>query len=133
MNTILLTKATAARNGVALNYHWVRGQHFLAVVFVVTIIEMSALKDVWLLHYKNQWNDSSSTILSYSIKIIRLLFNLKLRQYFTYDSFAKLWLLLNNKICSMLILFIIIVIIKLKVTLSVVTAKKIKYFNSNQK
>ena len=30
----LLTKTTAARNGVALSYHSVRGLYFLAVVFV---------------------------------------------------------------------------------------------------
>ena len=34
---ILLTKTTAARNEVALNYHRVRGLYFLAVVFVATI------------------------------------------------------------------------------------------------
>ena len=34
---ILLTKATAARNEVALSYHEVRRLYFLAVVFVVTI------------------------------------------------------------------------------------------------
>ena len=36
-NTILLTKTTAAQNGVALSYHSVRGIYFLAVVFAVTI------------------------------------------------------------------------------------------------
>ena len=35
---ILLTKTTAARNGVALSYHSVRGLHFLAVVFVRSIV-----------------------------------------------------------------------------------------------
>ena len=35
---ILLTKTTAARNGVALSYRSVRGLYFLAVVFVTTII-----------------------------------------------------------------------------------------------
>ena len=35
---ILLTKTTAARNEVALTYHKVRGLHFLAVVFVATIV-----------------------------------------------------------------------------------------------
>ena len=35
---ILLTKTTAARNGVALSYHRVRGLCFLAVVFVRSIV-----------------------------------------------------------------------------------------------
>ena len=35
--TILLTKTTAARNGVALSYHRLRGLYFLAVVFVRSI------------------------------------------------------------------------------------------------
>ena len=35
---ILLTKTTAARNGVALSYHSVRGLYFLAVVFVRSIV-----------------------------------------------------------------------------------------------
>ena len=35
---VLLTKTTAARNGVALSYHRVRGLYFLAVVFVRSII-----------------------------------------------------------------------------------------------
>ena len=35
--TILLTKTTAARNGVALCYRNVRGLYFLAVVFVTNI------------------------------------------------------------------------------------------------
>ena len=35
--TILLTKTTAARNGVALSYHSVRGLYFLAVVFAATV------------------------------------------------------------------------------------------------
>ena len=38
---ILLTKTTAARNGVALSYHSVRGLCFLAVVFAATMIQMS--------------------------------------------------------------------------------------------
>ena len=38
--TILLTKTTAARNGVALSYHSVRGLHFLAVVFVRSIYSL---------------------------------------------------------------------------------------------
>ena len=36
--TILLIKTTAAQNEVALSYHRVRGLHFLAVVFVATIV-----------------------------------------------------------------------------------------------
>ena len=36
--TILLTKTTAARNGVALSYHRVRGLYFLAVVFAAIIL-----------------------------------------------------------------------------------------------
>ena len=35
---ICLTKTTAAQNEVALSCHKVRGQYFLAVVFVTTII-----------------------------------------------------------------------------------------------
>ena len=35
--TILLTKTTAAQNGVALGYSKVRGLNFLAVVFVRSI------------------------------------------------------------------------------------------------
>ena len=35
--TILLTKTTAARNGVALSYHSVRGLYYLAVAFAATI------------------------------------------------------------------------------------------------
>ena len=35
---VLLTKAAATRNGVALSYHRVRGLDFLAVVFVRSII-----------------------------------------------------------------------------------------------
>ena len=34
---ILLTKTTAARNGVAFSYRSVRGLYFLVVVFVATI------------------------------------------------------------------------------------------------
>ena len=37
---ILLTKTTAARNGVALSYRSVRGLYFLAVVFVRSIEAM---------------------------------------------------------------------------------------------
>ena len=37
-NLNVLTKTTAARNGVAVSYHWVRGLHFLAVVFAATIV-----------------------------------------------------------------------------------------------
>ena len=37
-NYILLTKITAAQNGVALSYHNVRGLYFLAVIFVGTIV-----------------------------------------------------------------------------------------------
>ena len=40
---ILLTKTTAARNGVALSYHSVRGLHFLAVVFVRSIVRADIL------------------------------------------------------------------------------------------
>ena len=36
-STILLTKTTGARNGVALSYYKVRGLYFLAVVFVANI------------------------------------------------------------------------------------------------
>ena len=35
---ILLTETTAAQNEVVLSYHRVRGLHFLAVVFVATIL-----------------------------------------------------------------------------------------------
>ena len=35
---ILLTKTTAAQNGVALSYHETRGLHFLAVAFVATML-----------------------------------------------------------------------------------------------
>ena len=35
---ILLTKTTAAQNEVALSYDRVRGQYFLTVVFVSTIV-----------------------------------------------------------------------------------------------
>ena len=35
--TILLTKATAAQNEVALSYHGMRGLYFLAVVFAAAI------------------------------------------------------------------------------------------------
>ena len=35
---MLLTETTAARNGVALSYHRVRGLYFLTVVFVRSII-----------------------------------------------------------------------------------------------
>ena len=38
LGSILLTKTTAARNGVALSYHSVRGLYFLAVVLVRSII-----------------------------------------------------------------------------------------------
>ena len=38
---ILLTKTTAARKGVALSYHSVRGLYFLAVVFVRSIIHIA--------------------------------------------------------------------------------------------
>ena len=38
MLLIPITKTTAARNGVALNYHSVRGLYFLAVVFVRSIV-----------------------------------------------------------------------------------------------
>ena len=41
--TILLTKTTATRNGVALNYRSVRGLYFLAVVFVTTIMLLALL------------------------------------------------------------------------------------------
>ena len=37
-NIILLTKTTAAQTEDALSYYRVRGLHFLAVVFVVTIV-----------------------------------------------------------------------------------------------
>ena len=37
---MLLTKTTAAQNEVALSYHRVRGQYFLAVVFAVTIYKL---------------------------------------------------------------------------------------------
>ena len=36
--TLLLTKTTAARNGVALTSHSVRGLYFLVVVFAATIM-----------------------------------------------------------------------------------------------
>ena len=35
--SIVLTKTTAAQNEVALSYHKVRGQYFLAFVFAATI------------------------------------------------------------------------------------------------
>ena len=38
VDTIPLTKTTAAQNEVAISYHRVRGLYFLAVVFVATII-----------------------------------------------------------------------------------------------
>ena len=38
ISNILLTKTTAARNGVALSYHSVRGLYFLAVAFAATIV-----------------------------------------------------------------------------------------------
>ena len=38
---ILLTKTTAAQNEVALSYHRVRGQYFLTVTFVATIIALN--------------------------------------------------------------------------------------------
>ena len=37
-NTILLTKITATQNEVALSYHKVRGQYFMAVIFIATIL-----------------------------------------------------------------------------------------------
>ena len=36
-HNILLTKITAAQNGVALSYRKVRGLYFLAVIFATTI------------------------------------------------------------------------------------------------
>ena len=39
-HTILLTKTTAAQNGVAHSYHRVRGLYFLAVVFVRSIVHV---------------------------------------------------------------------------------------------
>ena len=41
---ILLTKTTAAQNGVALSYHKVRGLYFLAVVFMRSIDSIGASK-----------------------------------------------------------------------------------------
>ena len=41
---ILLTKTTAAQNGVAISYHKVRGLYFQAVVFVRSIYELLASK-----------------------------------------------------------------------------------------
>ena len=41
---ILLTKITAARNGVALSYCSVRGLYFLAVVFATTIVSIASLE-----------------------------------------------------------------------------------------
>ena len=35
---ILLTKITAAQNEAALSYHNVRGQYFVAVIFVATTV-----------------------------------------------------------------------------------------------
>ena len=40
LKIILLTKTTAARNGVSLSYHYVYGLYFLAVVFAATIISI---------------------------------------------------------------------------------------------
>ena len=40
---ILPTKTTAARNGVALSYHRVRGLYFLAVVFAATILKQNII------------------------------------------------------------------------------------------
>ena len=40
---ILLTKTTAAQNGVALSYHKVRGLYFMAVVFVRSIVKESMI------------------------------------------------------------------------------------------
>ena len=37
---ILLTKTTAAQNGVALSYHSERGLYFLAVVFTSTVLSL---------------------------------------------------------------------------------------------
>ena len=37
VDNMLLTKTTAARNGVALSYHKVRGLNFVAVVFAAAI------------------------------------------------------------------------------------------------
>ena len=37
VNTILLTKITAAQNEDALSYHKVRGLYFLAAIFATTI------------------------------------------------------------------------------------------------
>ena len=48
---ILLTKTTAAQNGVALSYHKVRGLYFLAVVFVRSIVRESMIF-YYLVKYK---------------------------------------------------------------------------------
>ena len=42
---ILLTKANATQNEVALSYHRVRGLHFLAVVFAATIDNDAIIKN----------------------------------------------------------------------------------------
>ena len=44
INVILLIKTTAARNEVALSYHRVRGQYFLAVVFVANTVTKTVSK-----------------------------------------------------------------------------------------
>ena len=44
-HTILLTKTTAAQNGVALSYLRVRGLYFLAVVFVAAICYWNCYRD----------------------------------------------------------------------------------------
>ena len=40
LQNILLTKITAPQNEAALSYHEVRGQYFLTVVFVATIVSI---------------------------------------------------------------------------------------------
>ena len=46
--TILLTKASAAQNEVALSYHGMRGLYFLAVIFAATITSSKEIVQVGL-------------------------------------------------------------------------------------
>ena len=48
---ILLTKTTAARNGVALSYHRVRGLCFLAGVFVRSIVYIAHMLQMYEQRY----------------------------------------------------------------------------------
>ena len=73
--SILLTKATVPQKEDALSYHRVRGQHFVAVVFVRSIIVMPICRKAYFLLIAiviSKYDEKHNLILFTTFKLIYL-------------------------------------------------------------